>query len=185
MDDLPKGFWRIVNCAGVTVLTCLCGMGAAWVISALLLKKGVIKNDGAVLHWIMPVLIAGGVVGFVAGLVISIWMTRLNEKEGNRLYQKFVGPDGKLNIYFGLPIFVVIALAMTVFGRLNHIIGQKLDIYVDLGIALVILAVSLFFYDRIPGRLVIPVGIIGWLLTLALVIWFCFFGPGAFGHSSF
>jgi hypothetical protein len=54
------------------------------------------------------------------------------------------------------------------FERLAQIVGEKAVAYVALGIALIIVAMSLVLYNRIPERFIIPVGIIGWLLIVLL-----------------
>jgi hypothetical protein len=70
-------------------------------------------------------------------------------------------------------------LLTPLFEQLPRPFGEKYFVYVALGIVLAITAVSLFLYDRIPKRFIIPIGIVGWMLILSLVIWFFFFGPGA------
>ena len=125
----------------------------------------------------MPILIIGGVLGFIIGLVVSMKTAKSGPKAIVESERKLIRPSDHLRIYFGFPIFIT-ALLKPLFERLPHYFGEKYFVYVALGIFLVIVAISLFLYDRIPKRFVIPIGIIGWMLTLSLIAWFFFFGPG-------
>jgi hypothetical protein len=49
-------------------------------------------------------------------------------------------------------------------------------VFVFTQVALIILGKLL--YERVPRRLVIPIGVVGWLVTFSLLWWFFTFGPG-------
>ena len=57
--------------------------------------------------------------------------------------------------------------------RLN-VFRSNADIYACLAFVLVIVAASLFLRDRIPKRFIVPIGIIGWLLTVLLAVGYAF-----------
>jgi len=95
-----------------------------------------------------------------------------------------IGSFGRWWIFSGASMFVM-ALAMSKWPLLDYIFGQKASPYVFLGICGIVTIISLVLYDYIPKRLVIPIGIIGWILTLSFLCWFFCFGPGAFGHHWF
>jgi hypothetical protein len=84
-----------------------------------------------------------------------------------------VGRRGRLTIYLGAQIFIFAAFTPVV-GTLSKRFGDHADIYSCLAFLLVVVAVSLFLYDRIPERFIVPIGIIGWLLTVLLAIGFAF-----------
>ncbi len=85
---------------------------------------------------------------------------------------KYVGVGGRLDIYFGAPVFIIVVLGKLLFEKLLHVAGLKIGIWIVFGIALAIITVSLLIHDRIPAKLRIPIGIIGWLLTISIIFWF-------------
>ena len=42
--------------------------------------------------------------------------------------------------------------------------------------------VAYILFDYISNRLAMTLGIIGWIITVSSLLWFYWFGPGAFGH---
>lgn len=116
-------------------------------------------------------------MGFIIGLVVSLKTVKAGPKAIAEFERKNVGFGERMRIYLGFPFFVM-ALLTPLFRQLPQLVGEKYFIYVALGIVLVIIAVSLFLYDRISKRFIVPIGIVGWMLTLSLIIWFFFFGPG-------
>jgi uncharacterized membrane protein len=157
---------------GFSVLCAFFGVGVAWIPIGILAKTFKPHSDRFVSE-IMPILIAGGVIGLVAGLIISIRMARLDKKTAQKIEKKFLGRGDQLRIYFGAPLFVICA-CLPVFERLSHRFGDNIAIYISLGL-IGVLAFSLFLYDRIPARFIIPVGIIGWLLIVLAAFGFCFY----------
>jgi hypothetical protein len=126
----------------------------------------------------MPILIAGGIICFIVGLVVSLNVAKADPKTEEEIEKKYIGLSGRVKIYLGAPVFVM-ALLACFFERLLDKVGAATGAYVALGIALVIIAVSLVLYDRIPAKLIIPIGIIGWMLTLSMILWFFLFRLGA------
>jgi hypothetical protein len=133
---------------------------------------------------IMSGFVIGGITGFIAGLVVSLKVARRDPEAVAELEKKYVGWGGRLDIYVGFPVLVA-ALLTPLFGRLSKLVGQKYDVYVIVGIIFAIIGTYLYLLNWMPKKWALPMGIAGWLITLALVFWFFFFGPGAFGHSHF
>ena len=177
---------RILSIGGFAVLAGLCGFGATWLVAGFLAKE-IFKTVDEQLDFAtksMPILIAGGIISFIIGLVVSLKVAKADPKTEAEVEKKYIGQDGRLKIYFGAPIFIMAAIAMLtpLFDSLERNAGPNIAPYIMLGIALIILAAAWTLYDHIPERFIIPIGIIGWMLALSMVIWFFFFGPGVWGH---
>jgi hypothetical protein len=176
-----KKLSHVLSIIGFSILSGLFGLGVTWIIAALLF----IKNNDERLTKIMPLLLAGGAVGLIVGIVVALRVAKSNPEIEEAIENKYIGRTGRMRIFSGAP-FSVITTLMFFFGeRFLNKVGNTTGAYLGLGIFLVIVATGLFLYDRIPEKLVIPIGIIGWLLTLFLFVWFSFWGSGTFGHSHF
>ena len=82
-----------------------------------------------------------------------------------------------MRIYFGAPLFLFLLL-MLCFARFENHVGTKAETvaYAMLGVLLAIVAISLFLYDRIPPKFIIPIGVTGGIFdsgsrSLVLVFW--------------
>jgi hypothetical protein len=182
----PITISRILSVGGFAVLAGLSGFGATWLVVGILAKV-IFKTIDSQLDFAaksMPILMIGGIVGFIIGLVISLKVATADPKTEEEVEKKYIGQTGRLKIYFGAPIFIMAAAGMltSLFESLERLIGPSVAPYVMLGMALLILAAAWALYDHIPEKVIIPIGIIGWMLTLSLIFWFCFYGPGAWGH---
>lgn len=170
----------ILSIGGFSILAGMCGFGATWlvvgIIAAIRFKTLDEKFDFAAKS--MPILIAGGILGFVVGFMIFLKKAKAGPKIIAESERKYIRSSDRLRIYFGFPVFFI-ALLTPLFERLPRLVGEKYFIYVTLGIALAVIALSLVLFDRIPKRFIVPIGIIGWMLTLSLIAWFFFFGPGS------
>jgi hypothetical protein len=96
---------------------------------------------------------------------------------------KYIGPGGRWMIFWGAPGFVIAIIACK-WPLLNYVIGSKAAPYVFCGIVMLLAAINCILIDRIPKKLVVPIGIVGWILTVSLLYWFFVFGPGSFDHPS-
>jgi tryptophan-rich sensory protein len=88
--------------------------------------------------------------------------------------QSRVGPFGRYIIFAGTGM-VFMAVCTFMFKPLARVSGEKLLPYVILGLGMASIFGTLFFYDRCPKRLIIPIGLVGWLLTFLLLLlhnWF-------------
>ena len=171
---------RILSVGGFSILSGFSAFGLTWlvvgIIAGIRFKTLDEKFDFAAKN--MPILIAGGIAGFIIGLVYSLKTAKAGPKAIVDFEREYVGFRGRMRIYMGAPIFVI-ALIAPFFESLLKKFGTETGVYVALGVALAIVGVSLFLYGRIPAKFIIPTGIIGWLLTLSMVIWFAFLRPGA------
>jgi hypothetical protein len=167
---------QILSIGGFAVLAGLSGFGATWLVIGFLAKV-IFKTVDKQLDFAakcMPILLAGGVISFVIGLVVSMKVAKADSTTEAELEEKYVGQFGRLKIYFGVPIFIMAAIAMLtpLFKALERNVGPSVAPYVMLGIALIILAAAWALYDHIPKRFIIPIGIIGWMLTGAMIFLF-------------
>jgi hypothetical protein len=118
----------------------------------------------------------GGIAGLILGLIISSVVVRGEAKITYSTNEKLIGAGQHWMIFAGIiwPCFAALACA---FEPLLHIFGDNVGPYVALGIMMVILATIMILYDRVPKRFIIPIGIIGWMLTfilaIGLVFWTC------------
>jgi hypothetical protein len=178
--DRFKMVQKVLAIGGFTVLAGSCGVGVTWLVVGVIAKIRFNTLDEQLVFTgkSMPILIAGGFVGFIIGVAISFKVVKASPRTQIELERKFLRPSDYLHIYFGFPFFII-ALATPFFKWLPRLFGESYFVYVALGIALAIIAASMVLYDRIPKRFIIPIGIIGWLLTLSLICWFFFFGQGA------
>ena len=104
-------------------------------------------------------------------------MKTMNEK-----YPYGLGVFGRWIIFWGASMFFLLLVAVN-HKSLTQIFGPKLDSYVLLGVAVILWVISSIFFDRLPQKFALIIGIIGWILTFSLAFyWYCF-GPGAFGHQ--
>jgi len=90
-------------------------------------------------------------------------------------------PGERWLIFSGLPVATcAVFYAISESNhRLEHIVGQKLFPYAVLGGPALLIIVGMIYYEHFPSRLVIPLGILGWLVTASILCWFFWFGPGA------
>jgi hypothetical protein len=164
---------QILSIGGFAVLTGLCGFGATCLVVGFL-AKAIFKTVDKQLDFAtksMPILIAGGIVGFITGLVVSVKAAKSDPKTEAEGEKKYVGQAGRLKIYMGAPAFVIAVFVATFFEKLLSTFGSATGAYAVLGIALIIIAASLYLYTHIHDKFVIPIGIIGWMLTLAMIFW--------------
>jgi hypothetical protein len=77
-----------------------------------------------------------------------------------------------MQIYFGAPIFIIAVLGRIFFEKLLNAAGTETGVWLAFGVALAIFMTGLILYERISPKFVIPIGIIGWLLTIAMALSF-------------
>jgi hypothetical protein len=97
-----------------------------------------------------------------------------------------IGRAGRWLIFAGIPTAVVAVLVVsTLHHGLNQIpqfVGEKAAPYIVFFTPVVIGFGGMFLYEHFPKRLVIPCGLVGWVIGFSLIYWYFWFGPGAFGH---
>jgi hypothetical protein len=170
-----KNLSRILAIAGFSILSGLFGMGLTWLVVAFLF----IRNNDERLTKVMPALLTGGFIGLVIGSIISVRVAMADPETGKAVENKYFRGSDKVRIYFGAPICITTMLALFFGDKLLTKFGTATGAYMGLGIFMAILAISLFLYDRLPKKVIIPTGIVGWLITVLLFVCFGVFGLGA------
>lgn len=117
-------------------------------------------------------LLVGGVIGLFAGLAVSLKIAKTDHTTKTKIETKYIGRVGRIKIYLGAPFFLAVIL-LCLFGEKLRF-GTTMGTYLGLGLFLAVIAVSLYLYDRIPPKWIVPIGIIGWLLTVALAVGYAF-----------
>lgn len=182
MGNHGKQFLRIIPAVGFAVLSALSGIGFASIVVGILANQKPRSAADELVAGSLPTLALGGALGFVAGVVVSIAVLKQNAARDANIEERYVGAGGRLKIYFGVPVLILVLL-FPLLRSLGRLVGQNADVYVILGVVLVVVALSLMLYDHIPPRLVIPLSVVAWMLALLFVAWYWFFGPGAPGHE--
>jgi hypothetical protein len=95
-------------------------------------------------------------------------------------YRSSLGPFVFGVVFWGAGMFIL-TLAFTQFEALTRLFGREPD-YILLGLTAILMIVSMILLERIPKRVAILAGTIGWALTFLLAYYWCWFGPDAFGH---
>lgn len=62
---------------------------------------------------------------------------------------------------------------------LEDTFGQNVAPYVVFFIPIAFIFGGMVIYDHFPKRLVVPCGIVGWIVGMSLIYWYFWFGPGA------
>jgi hypothetical protein len=97
-------------------------------------------------------------------------------------WQAKIVRSGRCMIIFGVP---VAGLAILVVSTLRHglepglanAVGEKALPYVLFFTPVALGAVGTVLYEYFPKRLVVPVGVAGWIIGLGLLYWYFWFGP--------
>ena len=102
----------------------------------------------------------------------------------NSKYPHSLGPAGYWLIFAGIPMAIIAILLVSTLTDDGNIRGvsEKSLPYILLFVPLAIIVGCKVLYDHFPKQLVIPFGIVGWVLNFSILYWYFWFGPGAFGH---
>lgn len=180
-----KLFYKLSRSLSVTGFAALCagfGMGATWIVLCIL-AASVCKNDPyEILGNSLPILLSGGFIGLVVGLIVSLRVARSSAATRRKIEGKSIYLNDRYRIYLGAPLCVIVLLGIPFFEKLLNLFGNQTGAYIGLGIALAIIAASLFLYDRIPRRFIIPIGIAGWLLVFLMAIGWSIYEAGGLDH---
>jgi hypothetical protein len=170
---------RILSVFGFSVLSGLCGIGLTSVVLGVVANHNPhFKDNGDRLGFLADnatIFVIGGIVGFIVGLVVSLKVAKANPKTEEEIERKYVGGAGRVRIYFGAPIFIIAVLGKMFFEKLLSAAGTETGTWLAFGVALAIFMTGLVLYERIPAKFIIPIGIIGWLLTIAMALCFTVF----------
>ncbi|HMC28757.1 MAG TPA: hypothetical protein VKM56_13295 [Verrucomicrobiae bacterium] len=83
--------------------------------------------------------------------------------------QPSLGPFGRYITFSGLGM-ALMAACTYFFRAIEQLSGDKAFPFVILGLGAASILLTLFFYDRCPKKLVIPLGIAGWAVTFLLLL---------------
>jgi len=134
------------------------------------------KSHGdSIIAGCLPILAAGGAVGLVTGLIVSVRVAKSAAQTRRKVQERFIGRRAQMQIYSGVPVFIVAIGTPLLLGRLAPILGDRVAAYVWLGFVAVVLVLSFIIRDHIPERLLIPIGIIGWLMLVLAAIGLCIY----------
>ena len=87
-------------------------------------------------------------------------------------------------IFAGVPMsFLTVLTCIAMSSQLEHVVGEKAVAYVVYGTIMLVAVLGMITYNVTPKRLILPLGIIGWLISASILCWYAWFGPGAFGHT--
>jgi len=103
-----------------------------------------------------------------------------NQKSMNKKYPHGIRPAGRWLIFSGI-IWFVIAVVICKSKLILGIVGEKLFPYALVFVPSAFGIGCMTFYNLFPKWLIIPIGIVGWILALSLLCWFTWFGRGATG----
>ena len=103
-----------------------------------------------------------------------------------RQHSHGIGPVGRWLIFSGIPMamWAVFFAYTEPHHALEHAVGGKWFPFILVGVPAALMVMGMVFYDRFPKRLVVPLGIIGWIISIAILCWFFWFGPGSFGYHN-
>jgi hypothetical protein len=87
-----------------------------------------------------------------------------------------VGPFGRYIIFSGAGM-AFMAMCLFVLKPLEHAFGERALPYLLLGIGMATIVVDRYIYHRCSQRMIIPIGIVGWLLTFLLLFLWGWFRP--------
>jgi hypothetical protein len=92
-----------------------------------------------------------------------------------------IGPGGRWLIFAGIPMSVCAILFVVAepHHRLEYAVGEKVFPYVLFFVPATIVLLSKVLYPHFPKHLVVPLGIVGWIIHFSILCWFFWFGPGA------
>lgn len=172
----PEQMKRLFSVAALTILGGFTGMGVIWIISAL-----VVSILRIPLERLFSIMFPLFVVGWITGAIVSFNFfksvfktsetTKFAQEQKQRKYFGYGGLDAELNwwVFLGIPVplTAILIFATEPFART---VGEKSGIAV--GAIVLMFAVTMFFCDRLPQRLVFRLGILGWVMTSALGFWY-------------
>jgi hypothetical protein len=170
----PEQAKRVLSIAAFTFLGGFTGIGVTWIVSAMVLNIMKIPFE-RLLPMAIPLFITGWIVGAIASFLFfrsAIKTSGGTEFAQEQRQSKYVRRlDAEMNwwIFLGIPVPLTGILIFFI-EPFAHSVGDKTGFAV--GAIMVMFALSMYFCDRLPQRLVVCFGILGWVLSFALGYWF-------------
>jgi EamA domain-containing membrane protein RarD len=72
-------------------------------------------------------------------------------------------------IFAGVPVCILAALVLI--DSVEHLISEKVWPYIFLVTVGIVTALGMVAYRATPKRLILPFGIIGWLISFSILFW--------------
>ena len=96
-------------------------------------------------------------------------------------HQNYTNPKGRWAIFGGFPlgIWAIFFVVTEPHHALEHAVGEKVFPYILAGVPAAIIIGGMILYNYFPKLLVIPFGVVGWIVHISALCWFFWFGPGA------
>ena len=164
-------FFNLFYTAAFAVLGAFGGAGAAWLVVGALANLMPKEPGDALIAGSISRLVMGAVLGFVLGLALGLYLFKARGDAAQAAVEKKYG-FGK--IYSGVPAFFL-SLCMTLLFPWWHQLERKFGIAavpcLYYGICAIVLVLSLIVRPRIPRRLIVPLGLLGWMLTFIIGGW--------------
>jgi hypothetical protein len=156
--------------AALTILGGFTGIGVIWIVAAIIVNTLKIPDDK-----FLPLTFPLFVVGWIVGAIVSFFFfrslfktdgrTKFTQEQKQRKYLGYGGVDADLSwwIFLGIPIPLIIVLVF-VLEQFARTVGQKTAVVF---VAIMIISVPvMYFCDRIPRRIILRLGLLGWVLTI-------------------
>ena len=167
---------RNFSIAALTVLGGFCGMGIMWIIICIVAPLLKIPENK-----FLPLIFPSFITSWIVSAIVSFFFFRSVFKAKGRtkfvqeqMEGKYVGYGGlssQLNwwLFIGIPTPLIISLVL-ILEQFARTVGQKTAV-VFAAIMMVGVPV-MYFSDRIPRRIVIRLGLLGWALTIIGGYWY-------------
>ena len=172
----PEQIKRALSITALTILGGFTGMGVIWLVSA-----GVVSLLKIPLERFSPLTFPLFVTGWILGAFISYLFFRPMFKTTGRpqfaqeqIQKKYLGYGGlalRVNYYvfLGIPILLT-GIGIFILMPFAHTVGEKTGLVFSA--VMVVFTPCMYFCDRLPSRLVLSLGVLGWMLTAALGYWY-------------
>ncbi len=186
MNNVHTEMRRIFLVGGLSVIGAFAGTGVASVLAGVVANSMARPRGVELMAASGPLLLVGGVLGLSGGFMLAVFLFKQRpEATQAEVESAFIGNGGVMGLYSGLPMFFVTLLVIVggkAYERLAHRVGEGTAPYLVLLLILFVYGAALYCSDRIPRSLIMPIGILGWLLTFSFACWWGWFGRGAFGY---
>ncbi len=172
-EDRTKSNFSI---AALTVLGGFCGMGIIWIIICIVAPLLKIPESK-----FLPLIFPSFITSWIVSAIVSFYFFRsvFNANGRTKYVQeqmegKYVGYGGlssQLNwwLFIGIPTPLIITLVL-ILEQFARNVGQETAVVF---VAIMMVGVPvMYFSDRIPRRIVIRLGLLGWVLTIIGGYWY-------------
>jgi hypothetical protein len=114
--------------------------------------------------------------------VAQLWSLGIIAREATMQNPFRIDEGARRMIFAGVPCGLLFMLLVASIP-LDHLVGDKVWICGFCVAAGILAALGLVAYRAIPRRLILPLGIVGWIIAFGLLFVGVTFGPGAFGYT--